>query len=99
MPHSEIFLLRAHPFVWHLIAPNLMHFVLHVILDLLVTPLLLHVGLVLVMSLDLPSLLDAEQSADLSLIALGENRSDLFLAPLLVLLGFKLFYLVVILDT
>ena len=51
------------------------------------------------MSLDLPSLLDAEQSADLSLIALGENRSDLFLAPLLVLLGFKLFYLVVILDT
>ena len=98
MPHSEIDLLRAHTFVWHLIASNLMHLVFHIILDLHVALLLLHVGLVLVLSLDLPCFFDAKQSADLPLIAL-ENRSDLFLAPLLVLLGLKLFYLVVILET
>ena len=68
MLHAEVHCLRSIVLVRHLSKPNLLHSALHIILIVFVAFLLIHVGLVLILALQLMSVFNPKESVDLRLV-------------------------------
>lgn len=68
MFHAEVHSLRSIVLVRHLVKPNLLHSALHIVLIVFVALLLIHVGLVLILALQLMSVFNPKESTDLRLV-------------------------------